>query len=514
MKRTLLTLACIALGLPALANDTALLIPPKDGWPLANPMAAADIAPPPFSLPTERGVNPAYVAGLPGLHQGLETFDDFMRRSLKHDSVLIRQSRVENGEVVIPPGGLAYLEDSWGGEVALRGEKVPILGRTATYIDYDMTVVMQKDVTIPAGKAVAVGGTVYHYYASIGHEQMVNHTLHVRTISGLDWEWAFGSPAFSATEPNWWGNSFAQLYNQGKVREMGREALVFDWLAGVRMDRMTYAETEVFKGLAAPGDSWAMGAQTLRVAAVDEGAGTATVELVEGGAVVASKVLGPVLPDRLIEDHDARKALVFSHGDVVAFLSPWPKGFEDGKVSLKVYDDAFSFDYGTDFARDPRFAVWPVTCPTGHAFGFMLTNKQEIRLKPGQSAEGPEGYFRIVVNAVEGDHVTSWHIEDRQGNRSADLGGPQIANVDLVLGQGRVTGQSIHKDLGRALLARSYGTQVALETLAKAGGGVAPAPMAAAVVPAGTPPALLLALAVAVLAAGAVGYELARRRHG
>ncbi|REG46997.1 hypothetical protein EQ718_25965 (plasmid) [Paracoccus versutus] len=523
MKRIFLSLACAAaLATPVHAEDSALLIPPRDGWPLANPMAAAEIAPPPFSLPTERGVNPAYVAGLPGLHQGLETFDDFDRRSLKHDSVLIRQSRVENGEVVIPPGGLAYLEDSWGGEVALRGEKVPILGRTATYIDYDMTVVMHRDVTIPAGQAVAVGGTVYHYYASIGHEQMVNHTLHVRTISGLDWEWAFGSPAFSTTEPNWWGNSFAQLYNQGKLREMSREALVFDWLAGVRMDRMTYAETEVFKGLAAPGDAWTMGGQTLRVAAVDEAAGTATVELVEAGAVVAAKTLGPVLSDRLIEDHDARKALVFEHGDVVAFLSPWPAAFEGGKVSLKVYDDAFAFDYGADFARDPRFAVWPVTCPTGHAFGFMLTNKQEIRLKPGQSVDGPEGYFKVVVNSVEGDHVTSWHVEDRQGNRSADLGGPQIANVDLVLGQGRVTGQSIFKDLGRALLARSYGTQVALETLARPEGGMAPAPAAAPMtasvvpVPAGAPlsPALLLALAVAVIASGAIGYELARRRGG
>lgn len=195
MKRIFLTLACgAALATPAHAEDSALLIPPRDGWPLANPMAAAEIAPPPFSLPTERGVNPAYVAGLPGLHQGLETFDDFDRRSLRHDRVLIRQSRAENGEVVIPPGGLAYLEDSWGGEVALRGEKVPILGRTATYIDYDMTVALHRDVTIPAGKAVAVGGTVYHYYAGIGHEQMVNHTLRVRTISGLDRKWAFGSP--------------------------------------------------------------------------------------------------------------------------------------------------------------------------------------------------------------------------------------------------------------------------------------------------------------------------------
>jgi hypothetical protein len=37
-----------------------------------------------------------------------------------------------------------------------------------------------------------------------------------------------------------------------------------------------------------------------------------------------------------------------------------------------------------------------------------------------------------------------------------DLGGPEVANVDLVLGQGRVAGQAILKDVGRSMLARNY----------------------------------------------------------
>ena len=36
------------------------------------------------------------------------------------------------------------------------------------------------------------------------------------------------------------------------------------------------------------------------------------------------------------------------------------------------------------------------------------------------------------------------------------LGGPGITNIDLVLGQGRITGQSLLKDIGRSVLQRLY----------------------------------------------------------
>lgn len=526
MRSALAAVALLCAG-PALAADySTLLTPAKPGWRLAHPVATDVIAPPPFSLPAERGVKPAYVPGLPGLPQGRAVSDDFGRKPLKYDGIFIRQSRVENGEVVIPAGGLAFLEDTWGGEVALRGEHVPVLGRLPTYIDYDMTIEVKENVTIPAGGAVVVGGQVYHYYASVGHEKMFNHSLHVRTIAGTDWEWAFGAPELTATETGWWGKSFAQLYNQGQAREVSPRQLTFDWLSGVRMDRLLYADETVFSGLAGPGTEWKVGARTVRVAAVDAAAGTVTLDLLEDGAVKASKTLGPVDADHLIEDTQARKALVFEDGDMVAFLSPWPAAFDGGKASLKVYGKAFSLSYGTPYARDPRFTVYPVGCPTGHNFGFMLVNREEIRLRPGTTFNGPEGYFKVVVDALDGGAVTGWHVEDAKGNRSINLGGPQVANVDLVLGQGRVAGQAILKDVGRALLARSYETAARLETASLPAGEKpaaavpaplpAPAPVAAAAsVPAreaGFSPGLILAVGVAAAGAGAVGFELGRRR--
>lgn len=487
------------------ADDAALLRQARPDVPLAHPIADKDLAPPPLSLLADRPVKPAYVPSLPGLRSGQPVTDDFGRKPPKFDGVLIRKSRVENGEVVIPPGGLAYLEDTWGGEVALRGEPLPVLGKVPTYVDYDMSIVVKHDVTIPAGQSVDIGGQVYHYYATVGHGQTANHTLHVRTIAGTDWEWAFGAPVFSGTQTQWWGGGqrFDQLYNQGQLREASRDKLVFDWISGVRMDRLLLADDKVFAGLAAAGERWTVGARSVRLAAVDAAAGTATVEVLEGDKVVFSKQLGPVRRNLLIEDTAARKALVFHYEDIAGFLSPWPEPFQDGKANLKLYGKAFALDYGADFAADPRFAVYPVGCPTGHNFGFMLVNKEELRIKPGQSVDGPQGYFKVAVDRIDGGEVLGWHVADGQGNRSINLGGAGVQNVDLVLGQGRVTGQAILKDVGKALLERTYQAAAA----APAGGAHAPAAGSLGI-------GYLVGLVVAALALAAVAFEFGRRARG
>lgn len=484
-------------GAASAADVADRLAPAKPGWPLAHPIAPNDIAPPPLSLVSDRPVNPAYVPGLPGLPQARFVTDDYGAKRPKFDGVLIRKSRVDGGHVIIPPGGLVYLEDTWGGEVALRGEPIPVLGRLSTYVDYDMSVVVKENVTIPAGQSVAVGGQVYHYYATVGHEQMANHALHVRTIAGTDWEWAFGSPVLSANQPGWWGLRFSQLYNQGQAREVNREKMVFDWISSVRMDRLLLADDKVFADWAKPGQEWKVGALTVRLAAVDQAAGTARIQVLEGGAVKLDRTLGPVRADRLIEDTAARKALVFEHGDVAGFLVPWPEGVRDGKANLKIYGKAFSLRYGDTYARDPRFAVYPVGCPTGHNFGFMLVNKDEIRIAPGASAAGPEGYFKVVVDRLAGGEVLGWHVEDRDGKRSVNLGGPSVKNVDLVLGQGRVTGQAILKDVGRAALVRTYKALEQAPVPSKAGFGL---------------DGLGLPVAFALVTGVAIGYG-ARRRH-
>ena len=157
LRSTLLG-ALFALSIAPVAQATEfaqVLTRAHPDMPLAHPIATTDIAPPPLSLVADRPKDPAYVASLPGLPQGRMITDDSGNKKSKFDGVFIRRSRVEIGQVIIPPGGLVYLEDTWGGEVALRGEPLP--GRMPTCIDYDMSIVVKENVTIPAGQSVAVG---------------------------------------------------------------------------------------------------------------------------------------------------------------------------------------------------------------------------------------------------------------------------------------------------------------------------------------------------------------------
>lgn len=461
---SLLMIATIVFPTPAWADNAplsdavaaSLIIPAHPGLPLAHPVSAEDVTPPPLSLVKDEPVNPAYVPGLPGFKEGVVAKDDNGRVNKNSDSILIRQSKVQNGQVVIPPGGLVYLEDPTGGQVSLQDEPINYLGKQPTYIDYNMVVDVKKNVTIPAGGSVVVGGQVYYYGATVSHETMTNHTMDVKTIAGTDWDWAFGEPVFSDTETNWWqGNRFNMLYNQGVVRQATNQSLVFDWLSGVRMDSLLLANTKVFSDYAKAGQEWTVGNRVVRLSSVDEQAGTANIQVLEGGNVVYTKTLGPIQKNLLNEDNDARKAILFQYKDLAGFLVPTDP-FRNGEAQLKIYGDAFTIKYGQDYAQDSRFSVWPVGCPTGHNFGIMWTNKEAMTIPAGGSISGPEGYFKIAVDKIQDGQVLAWHVEDRQGNRSVNLGGPGIENVDLVLGQGRVTGSDLLKNVGSQALVRTY----------------------------------------------------------
>ena len=316
------------------------MTPAYPGLPLAYPVNTVDVAPPPLSLVKDYPVNPAYVPGLPGLPQGKAEPNATGAMAKKSDGLFIRQSKVENGQVVIPPGGLYYLEDG-GGMVALQGQTAYFLGHEPIYIEFDMIIDLKKNVTIPAGSSVVVGSQVYLNLVGIGHGATRSQTLSVRTIAGTDWEWAFGAPVFSANQTNWWaGNIFKMLYNQGQVREVSSTQLVFDWLSGVRMERLLFANTKVFYGFAKAGQEWPAGNRTIRLSEVNQTAGTAKIQILESGAVAFEKTLGPIDATRLIEDRDARKAVVFEYKDLAGYLV-YTEAFKDGQAQLRLYAGRF-----------------------------------------------------------------------------------------------------------------------------------------------------------------------------
>ena len=127
----------------------------------------------------------------------------------------------------------------------------------------------------------------------------------------------------------------------------------------------------------------------------------------------------------------------------------------------------------------------------------MLVNKEELRISAGGSVEGPEKYFKISVEKIDGGDVREWHIADRDGKRSYNLGGAGVANVDLVLGQGRVAGQAMLKDVGRAMGVRMSSALAQSESPSKTGS---------------LPMGILGGIGILALGLGGVGYEVGRRK--
>ncbi len=66
----------------------------------------------------------------------------------------------------------------------------------------------------------------------------------------------------------------------------------------------------------------------------------------------------------------------------------------------------------------------------------MLENDKEIILDDANNVfVGPNDYFKVVVDGVEGDTVNEWYVEDSQGNKTANLSErAEGKHIDLLLG--------------------------------------------------------------------------------
>ena len=66
----------------------------------------------------------------------------------------------------------------------------------------------------------------------------------------------------------------------------------------------------------------------------------------------------------------------------------------------------------------------------------MLENKDEIELgKTSNVFAGPQDYYKVVIDDFDGKTIKAWHLEDKDGNRTANLAGrSQGQHIDAVVG--------------------------------------------------------------------------------
>ena len=65
----------------------------------------------------------------------------------------------------------------------------------------------------------------------------------------------------------------------------------------------------------------------------------------------------------------------------------------------------------------------------------MIENQEEIVLDSANNVlVGPEGYFKVVVDQIDGNVVKAWHLEDSKGNVTWNLASrAKGKNIDLLV---------------------------------------------------------------------------------
>ena len=68
--------------------------------------------------------------------------------------------------------------------------------------------------------------------------------------------------------------------------------------------------------------------------------------------------------------------------------------------------------------------------------GLAIENAEPIVLDSKNThAEGPMGLFSIVVDQFSDDAITGWHVEDKYGEKSRNLGGNKCRSLDVIAGR-------------------------------------------------------------------------------
>ncbi|MBN1382338.1 MAG: hypothetical protein JXA41_11730 [Deltaproteobacteria bacterium] len=68
--------------------------------------------------------------------------------------------------------------------------------------------------------------------------------------------------------------------------------------------------------------------------------------------------------------------------------------------------------------------------------GLVIENKEAIIFDAEHKQfDGPKGLFKIVVDACDQNTISSWHIEDKYGEISRNLGGDRCKSLDAVVGR-------------------------------------------------------------------------------
>lgn len=101
----------------------------------------------------------AFVAEFKGI--GNISTESFVRKYQLQEGLVIRQSRIENGKIIIPPSGLYYTSRAPLAKI-LQGDKVVILGKVYTLVDNGTRLDVIKNADVLKGGSAPLGDGTKH----------------------------------------------------------------------------------------------------------------------------------------------------------------------------------------------------------------------------------------------------------------------------------------------------------------------------------------------------------------
>ncbi len=351
--------------------------------------------------PVDQGVmmkppasNAAVVATMPGFQD--VKYKTFFKDRVVNEGLVIRQTRIENGKVIIPKYGMYYTTRTEPVHL-LMGEKTMILGKLYNVIDTDVRFDVLSDVFFKPKQAISFGDDSKRLeLSSLGLNDNgyagVKASFKILKASGNYYGTDFPvsadptigditkgvlkkgtGKATGSYLPGEVGNWTREFWDRS-ANTSGQSYLVVESTTaeGVKLKEFgTPAISAIYTSekdpvslLLASGETGKVGDYTVKVLSVSKD--SATVELVSSEGVVTKKLLGPLNHETekyLPTDHVTRaKMLVRSAtNDVQVSLDIFRQPFREGKVALLGYYDVVRMANEEKWASDPRFSIRPDT---------------------------------------------------------------------------------------------------------------------------------------------------------
>ncbi len=411
-------------------------------------------------------------------------------RLVSSEAIVIRASYVDyrKKQIVIPPGGLYYTSRNGRNVRPLAGEGFYILGKKAYLMSTQSYLVVKKNFRIDLWKEQPMGDDNLLFWQDVplgDGSKALRYidsfllwgrpvgVLRVVKYSGNPWganilvapglggyaDEAVKSGLQSQLDPaaalrrNY---SLPELFGEGATflvpRFVSPDYIEVAEMGTPGMDSFAISYDEPQNLVMKSGEEAGIGQYRIKVLRVDSASRSARLALLDsGGNVLEEKTLGPVdreLLDTLPQYNQSQQKIMLQRGDVHVELD-LASDFSGGAVSLYAAAGIATIERDKPWKDDPRFIVRPEVC--GHCYmlnELILDNEKPIILDEKNNVyQGPNGYFKIVVDDFDGEKINAWHIEDRMGKSTANLAEYPRNNLDVMAGVNGTTESFLRKTL-------------------------------------------------------------------